>query len=131
MCEAAEDTPFELMGGEAAFRRITEIFYEEVAHEPLVLELYPEEDLEPAREGLEKYLVRYWSDPEGNEHLRPQLWRYHLRFTITSAGTEAWLACMRKGIDTALSEELMTPAGAEMLWDDFVGGARLMINSGE
>ena len=59
----AARTPYESMGGAATFAALTREFYRGVAQDPLLRPMYPEADLEPARERLELFLAQYWGGP--------------------------------------------------------------------
>lgn len=128
---APDEAPFEQMGGAATFRRITEVFYAEVAADPLMTQMYPEEDLEPARRRLEMFLVQYWGGPKTYQEERghPRLRMRHVPFPVTPEARDAWLRHMRAGVDAAVADGLLPPLGEQMLWDYLERAAHAMVNT--
>ena len=67
---------YDEVGGAPVFHKIIARFYEEVAADPVLRPLYPEEDLGPAEERLRMFLEQYWggprtySDQRGHPRLR-------------------------------------------------------------
>jgi hemoglobin len=125
--------PFEQLGGEATFRRFTEVFYERVAEDDLLRPMYPEEDLEPARRRFEMFLVQYWGGPKTYQVERghPRLRMRHLPFRVTPAARDAWLRAARAGVDAVVADGLLPPLGEQMLWDYLERAAHAMVNSSE
>ncbi|WP_444544472.1 globin domain-containing protein, partial [Saccharothrix coeruleofusca] len=54
---------YEAVGGYDTFHRIVARFYEEVAKDPVLRPMYPEEDLGPAEERFRLFLMQYWGGP--------------------------------------------------------------------
>lgn len=100
--EPPASTPYERMGGAATFTRLTEAFYAAVATDPLLRPMYPEADLEPARERLELFLAQYWGGPTTYSDRRghPRLRMRHMGFAVTPAARDAWLTHMLAAVDT-------------------------------
>lgn len=107
-------TLYDLVGGEATFRRLVARFYEGVREDPVLRPLYPEEDLGPAEDRLRMFLVQYWGGPRTYSERRghPRLRMRHAPFAIGEAARDAWLHHMREAVDS-----LELPAEhAEPLW---------------
>jgi hemoglobin len=122
-----EETFFEAVGGEAAFRRLVHRFYQGVAGDELLRPMYPEEDLGPAEERLALFLMQYWGGPRTYSEQRghPRLRMRHVPFKVDQAAHDAWLRHMRDALD-----ELELPSAAEQqLWEYLVYAAASMINS--
>lgn len=95
-----ESSFYEAVGGEETFRRLVHRFYEGVAEDPLLLPLYPEEDLAGAKERLQGFLVQYWGGPNtySQERGHPRLRMRHVPFVIGAAERDAWLKHMRDAV---------------------------------
>jgi hemoglobin len=127
--EAAEDrrTPYEQMGGQAAFERLVTAFYAGVADDPVLRPLYPERDLGPAHDRLLMFLEQYWGGPRTYSEQRghPRLRMRHAPFAVTPEARDHWLLHMRAGVDA-----LGLPAPLEQqLWDYLVAAAHSMVNT--
>jgi hemoglobin len=96
-----EPTFFELVGGEATFRRLVDHFYAGVAADPVLRPLYPDSDLSAAAERLRMFLVQYWGGPRTYSEQRghPRLRMRHAPFQIGERERLAWLARMRSAVD--------------------------------
>ena len=123
----AEPTPYELMGGADAFRRLVHRFYVGVADDPVLRPLYPEADLEPAEDRLRMFLEQYWGGPKTYSEQRghPRLRMRHEPFRITSVERDAWLRHMGDAVD----ELDLAPEPRAMLWDYFEHAAQFMVNA--
>ncbi len=100
-------TLFELVGGEAFFRRLVDAFYEGVAEDPVLVRLYPDApDLTNARWRLRMFLVQYWGGPTtySDERGHPRLRMRHLPFHIGPEERDRWLGHMDAAIDVATAE---------------------------
>ncbi|WP_253886651.1 globin [Actinokineospora diospyrosa] len=118
---------YDAVGGEDTFRRVVGRFYAEVAQDPLLRPMYPEEDLGPAEERLRLFLVQYWGGPHTYSDRRghPRLRMRHQPFTIGPAERDAWLRCMRVAVDTAGLAE----AHRDRLWQYLEMAANSLLNS--
>jgi hemoglobin len=98
----AEQTLFDVVGGEDTFRRLVARFYEGVAGDPELRALYPDEDLGPAEERLRMFLVQYWGGPRTYSEQRghPRLRMRHAPFAIGERERDAWLRHMRDAVDS-------------------------------
>jgi hemoglobin len=122
-----QHTFYDAIGGEPAFRRIVARFYAAVAADPVLMALYPEDDLGPAEERLTLFLMQYWGGPTtySDERGHPRLRMRHAPFAIGPRERDAWLRAMRIAIDAAG----LTEAHREQLWSYMESTANHMINS--
>ena len=117
---------FEAAGGEATFTLLVERFYAGVARDPVLMALYPEEDLTGAAERLRLFLVQYWGGPATYSELRghPRLRMRHAPFAIGPVEREAWLGHMRAAV-----ESIELPRGVRQAFLEYFESASLaMIN---
>jgi hemoglobin len=112
---AAEETPFDRMGGELAVRALVERFYDLMDLEPdyAVLRGVHGPDLTQARERLFWFLCGWMGGPPHYiERLgHPRLRMRHMPFSIGVAERDQWLACMDQAmreldVDDALRRRL-------------------------
>jgi hemoglobin len=130
MTEDATDGPvslYEAAGGEETFTRLVHRFYQEVATDPVLRRLYPDDDLGPAREHLRLFLIQYWGGPSWYHELRghPRLRMRHVPFAIGERERDLWLRHMRTALD-----EIALPAALDArLWDYLVMAAHSLVNT--
>jgi hemoglobin len=124
--EVRPDSIFEAIGGEPTFRRLVDAFYAEVAADPVLRSVYPEEDLGPANERLRLFLIQYWGGPTTYSEQRghPRLRMRHAPFAVNVAARDAWLRHMR----TALDSLELAPQYDQVMWDYFTRAADSMRN---
>ena len=67
------------MGGEETFDRLVNAFYAQVADDPIMRPMYPDEDLAPAARRLQMFLEQYWGGPHtySEERGHPRLRMRH------------------------------------------------------
>jgi hemoglobin len=118
---------FEQFGGEPAFRKLVDVFYEGVATDPLLRPMYPDADLGAAKDRLAKFLMQYWGGPTTYQEERghPRLRMRHAPFRVDEAARDAWLGHMRQAVD-ALELE---PELDKTLWEYLERAAFFMVNS--
>jgi hemoglobin len=119
-------TFYEAVGGEDTFRRLVHRFYQGVAEDPVLMAVYPADDLPGAEERLRMFLVQYWGGPRTYSERRghPRLRMRHVPFRIGPRERDAWLARMRIAVD-----EIDLPEQAEtLLWDYLVMAAQSLVN---
>jgi hemoglobin len=118
---------YELVGGEATFRKLVDEFYAGVANDPLLRPLYPEDDLRPAAERLTLFLIQYWGGPGTYSQQRghPRLRLRHAPFPIGAAERDAWLGHMRRAMDTLA----LPPEQDARLWEYLERAAHFMVNT--
>jgi hemoglobin len=117
---------YEAVGGYETFHKIVARFYEEVANDPVLRPMYPEEDLGPAEERFRLFLQQYWGGPRTYSERRghPRLRMRHAPFRVGIAERDAWLHRMRDAMD-----EIGLPAEYDAtMWDYFVRAADFMVN---
>jgi hemoglobin len=121
------DSFYAAVGGRETFARLVEVFYAGVAEDPVLRPMYPEEDLEPARERLTLFLEQYWGGPTTYSDTRghPRLRMRHAPFPVTPAARDRWLAHMR----TAVRSLDLAPAHEAVLWDYLERAAYSMVNA--
>ncbi|RKW69754.1 globin [Galactobacter caseinivorans] len=115
------------VGGEPTFRRLVAAFYAQVAEDPIMRPMYPEQDLGPAEDRLRLFLIQYFGGPTtySQERGHPRLRMRHIPFAIDSAARDAWLRHMR----LALDEVQLPPMYEAMMWDYFERAATAMVNT--
>jgi hemoglobin len=94
---------FEVVGGMPFFEALVDRFYEGVAADPVLLNLYPEpDDLAPARRRLTLFLAQYWGGPTtyNEERGHPRLRMRHAPFAIGGEERDRWLTHMRSALDS-------------------------------
>lgn len=96
------ETFYDRIGGHTTFVRLVHAFYQGVAADPPLRDLYPEEDLGPAQERLRMFLEQYWGGPTTYSQQRghPRLRMRHMPFAVTPTQRDRWLTHMYAAIDT-------------------------------
>jgi len=119
-------TLFDAVGGEPTFRALVARFYAGVRADPVLLALYPPDELDAAEERLRLFLIQYWGGPADYQALRghPRLRMRHAPFSIGPAERDAWLASMR----TAVESLRLDPEPERALWTYLEGAARALQN---
>lgn len=120
---------YDEIGGHETIKRMVDVFYQEVALDPVLKPMYPEEDLGPAAERLTMFLEQYWGGPNTYSEQRghPRLRLRHQPFPVTPAAREAWLRHMR----VAVEEAGLSPLHEGMLWDYLERAAHALVNTPE
>jgi hemoglobin len=127
--EVPEVSVYEAAGGMPFFVALVDAFYEGVAHDPVLLALYPEpDDLGPARNRLTLFLAQYWGGPTtySDERGHPRLRMRHAPFPIGSDARDRWLRHMR----AAVAAVDAPPEVSRALLDYFDAAAPAMENQG-
>ena len=122
-------TFYEAVGGEDTFVRLVRRFYEEVAEDPELRPMYPEEDLGPAEERLRLFFIQYWGGPRTYNERRghPRLRMRHVPFRIGAAERDIWLKHMRVAMDSLELPEALD----RRMWEYMVMAAHSMVNVAE
>lgn len=93
---------FDRVGGEEFFERLTQVFYDAVAQDPVLRPLYPpgHEGLEEARTHLKLFLMQFWGGPDRYRRERgdPQLRMRHAPFRIGQQERDAWVLHMSDAV---------------------------------
>jgi hemoglobin len=98
-------TPYELIGGEPALRRIAARFYEVMASDPACapLRAMHAPDLAPMQSKLGDFLVQWTGGPPlyfSRSDARC-MGQAHAPYAIDAAIREQWLSCMGRALDAA------------------------------
>ena len=104
-----EKPPYDMIGGEAAVRKLIDRFYDLMDEAPeyyAVRRLHPE-DLSGSREKLFMFLSGWLGGPPlyVEKHGHPMLRARHLPFAIGTTERDAWLACMKQAMEECGVEE--------------------------
>ncbi len=121
-----EQPLFERVDGVDFFVRLVDRFYDGVQADPLLLPLYPPDDMDGAKERLALFLVQFWGGPTtySDERGHPRLRMRHAPFAIDPAARARWLQLMNRALD-----EAALPADADALLREFFAAvATMMIN---
>ncbi|MFP7760744.1 globin [Marisediminicola sp. LYQ134] len=115
------------VGGRETFEALVRRFYEGVGSDPVLLPMYPEDDLEGAVQRLTGFLEQYWGGPGTYSEQRghPRLRMRHQPFKINPDARDRWLLHMRAAVD---SLEL-SPLDDATLWDYLERAAHAMVNT--
>jgi hemoglobin len=120
-------TFYDEIGGYETIRRIVARFYEGVATDPVLMSIYPEDDLGPAEERFRDFLVQYWGGPTtySDQRGHPRLRMRHAPFAVTPEAKDRWLVHFRAGLD----EAGLTPEQDAQFWDYVTHAAQFMVNT--
>lgn len=93
-------TPFELLGGADAIRRLVDAFYPRVQADPDLAPIFPA-DITPVREKQYLFLTQFLGGPSlySEQYGHPMLRARHLQHAVTPRRREAWLRCMAAAMD--------------------------------
>jgi len=127
MSTSAVPTFYEAVGGHPTFVKLIRRFYEGVAGDPPLRDLYPEEDLGPAEERFRMFLEQYWGGPTtyGERRGHPRLRMRHAPYAVTPTQRDRWLRHMRDAIDSLD----LTPEQDAELWAYMERSAHFMVNA--
>ena len=108
-----EPTLFDAAGGMPFFEALIARFYDGVATDPILVRVYPADDLDGARHRLTLFFAQYWGGPRtyDTERGHPRLRMRHMPFAIGPVERDAWLRLMGEAIDASAA----TPDVAERL----------------
>lgn len=125
--EAATGNFYEKIGGRPTFEKLVRNFYAGIESDPVLLPMYPADDLEGAIQRLTGFLEQYWGGPGTYSEQRghPRLRMRHLPFKVNPDARDRWLSHMRSAVD---SLEL-SPLDDATLWGYLDRAAHAMVNS--
>ena len=127
--EGTDDAPtfFDAVGGHDTFEALVSGFYARVAHDPVLVALYPDHDWAAAAQRLLMFLEQYWGGPRTYSEQRghPRLRQRHAPFVIDEAARVAWLTHMR----AALDDVELDPAADEVIWTYLHAAANALVNA--
>ena len=126
-----QQTPYELIGGEAGVRRLVDLFYDHMdtlESVKTVREMHAR-SLRASREKLFKFLSGWLGGPDlyVQEYGHPRLRARHLPFSIGVAERDQWMQCMRLALDDMQLEARLR----DKLEDAFMKTADHMRNRAE
>jgi hemoglobin len=106
---APTPTPYELIGGEPAVRKLVSRFYELMDTLPEaygIRKLHPQ-DLAGSEEKLFMYLTGWLGGPQlyVEQFGHPRLRSRHMPFPIASSEAEQWMLCMRQAMAECIADE--------------------------
>ena len=125
--DAPPRTFYEQVCGHETVVRLVDAFYDGVAADPVLLALYPEEDLAPARVRLRMFLEQYWGGPTTYSEQRghPRLRMRHAPFRVNPDARDRWLTHMRAAVESLH----LAPMDESLLWDYLERAAWSMVNT--
>ena len=120
-----EMTVYEMVGGEATFEELVNIFYARVEADEDLRAIFPD-DLEPGKLWQKLFLIQLFGGPTWYAEQRghPRLRMRHMPFPIDDAARDAWLGHMLAAIDEV---GIQDPARSAM-HEYFERGAAFMVN---
>lgn len=120
---------YDEVGGRATFEKLVRVFYDGVATDPVLVDMYPEEDHEGAIQRLTGFLEQYWGGPGTYSEQRghPRLRMRHMPFKVNPDARDRWLAHMRAAVDSLD----LPPLQDATLWGYLDRAAHAMVNTFE
>ncbi|PQV64117.1 hemoglobin [Abditibacterium utsteinense] len=117
---------YELAGGEAAFFRLVQRFYQGVAEDPILRPLYPE-DMSEAERNTALFLIQFCGGPAtySAQKGHPRLRMRHYPFAIGKKERDAWVFHMNRAVESEIENE----AVRAYLHQYFERTATFLINS--
>jgi hemoglobin len=105
---------YDEVGGEKFFTELVSLFYAQVATDPILRPMYPDDDLQAAARRLQLFLEQYWGGPTtyGEERGHPRLRMRHAQFPINEAAKGAWMRCMMAAVENI---EIKEPERSELV----------------
>ena len=99
---------YNLVGGDATFRRLVDSFYARIEADEQLRCMFPE-DLKPGKERQYLFLIQFFGGPKRYNEIRghPRLRLRHSPFAIDAAARERWLLHMLAAIDEIGIDEPM------------------------
>jgi hemoglobin len=124
------DTLFDRVGGEEFFVDLVDHFYLDVAGDPLLRPLYPD-DLTESRRHLALFLMQYWGGPStyNDQRGHPRLRMRHVPFVIGPAERDAWLRHMNDAAERMVETRGLTRVDADELRAYFEMAAGSLMNA--
>jgi len=109
--EQEERSIYELVGGEATFLRLVDIFYAKVEQDESLRPMFPD-SLEEGKHWQFLFLCQLFGGPQwyAEERGHPRLRMRHAPFQIDQKAKDAWLAHMLSALDEAKIAQPMRDA---------------------
>ncbi|MGI3782210.1 MAG: globin [Janthinobacterium lividum] len=120
-------TFYDAVGGHPTFVALVRRFYEGVAQDQPLRDLYPEEDLAAAEDRLRGFLEQYWGGPTTYSEQRghPRLRMRHAPFPVTPDMRDRWITHMRDAVDSLD----LPQARRDEMWTYLERAAHFMVNT--
>lgn len=123
-----EQTPYQLIGGEAGTRALANQFYDVMERDPhakALLDIHPQ-PMDNIRERFFEFLSGWLGGPDlfVEKYGHPRLRARHLPFKVTKHQRDLWMLCMNQAIDKVVDN----PALQDHLRQSFGKLATHMIN---
>lgn len=118
-------TVYELVGGDATFQKLVDVFYRRIEADPVLRPLFPD-DLEPGERWQFLFLTQFFGGPAryAAERGHPRMRQRHMPFAIDREARDRWLGHMLAAIDIVGIQE---PARGTMR-DYFERSSMFMVN---
>ena len=126
-----EQPLFERVDGVGFFVRLVDHFYAGVEADPVLLPLYPADDMEGARERLSLFLAQFWGGPTTYSDARghPRLRMRHAPFAIGEAEREAWYRNMAGAVRAMVEAGELSSDDEALMLGYFRHSAGFMVNT--
>lgn len=120
-------TFYDQVGGHEVFSGIVSRFYAAVRNDPVLFDMYPEDDFSGAEDRLRMFLEQYWGGPSTYSEQRghPRLYLRHTPFPINSEARDRWLTHMTEAVQGAH----LSPLHEATMLDYFERAAQAMVNT--
>lgn len=124
-------TVYDAVGGQPFFDALVERFYTGVESDPVLRPMYPEDDMDGARERLAGFLAQYWGGPPLYSEARghPRLRMRHNPYTIGQTERDHWLAHMVDAVRATVEAQDLDAEIEEQMLAYFEMAASAMVNS--
>ena len=121
-----EQSVYEMVGGDATFKRLVDAFYRRVEADEVLRPMFPE-SLEEGKHWQHLFLAQFFGGPTQYiaERGHPRLRMRHAPFVIDQEGRDHWFAHMCAAIDEIGIQE----PSRSIMRDYFERGATFMINT--
>ena len=111
MTTPSDHSPYKLLGGDTAVRKLVDRFYDlmdQNKDSQTIRSMHPT-DLSESRDKLYEFLSGFFGGPslylEKRGH--PKLRMRHLPFKIDEPARDAWLACMNQALEEQVDDQLL------------------------
>lgn len=112
-------TPYELIGGEAATRRLANLFYDIMETAPEAAELYAIHPLplDVIRQKFFEFLSGWLGGPGlfEEKYGHPRLRARHMPFTVNPKLRDQWMFCMNKALAEVVTDKMLRDGLSEAL----------------
>lgn len=99
--QTVEQTLYDAVGGMPFFTELVDAFYEGIVGDPVLMPLYPADDMDGARHRLTLFLAQYWGGPTTymEERGHPMLRMRHMPFHVGPTERDHWLIHMAAAVE--------------------------------